>query len=100
MAQRSRCFGQSPISRIIGNLKNRLVRFRQACGRGHAGAVDLSFETMAFWIAIAYHKAGHTLAIGKHHKLWDFADGGVRGKELTHEESLGSGDGGRGEGAD
>jgi hypothetical protein len=69
-------------------LKNRLVRFRQACGRGHAGAVDLSFETMAFWIAIADHKAGHTLASGKHHKLWDFADGEVRGKELTHEESL------------
>jgi hypothetical protein len=55
---------------------------------GHAGAVDLYFETMAFWIVIADHKAGHTLASGKHHKLRDFADGGVRGKEPTHEESL------------
>jgi hypothetical protein len=43
---------------------------------------------MAFWIVIPDHKAGHTLANGKRHKLRDFADGGVRGKELTHEKSI------------
>jgi len=62
--------------------------FDQACECGHAGAVDLYFETMALWIVIADHKAGHTLACSKRHKLRDFADGGVRGKELTHEKSL------------
>jgi len=43
---------------------------------------------MAFWIVLAGHGAGDTVASGKRHKLRDFADGGVRGKELTHEESL------------
>jgi hypothetical protein len=43
-----------------------------------AVAVDLYFETTAFWIVIADHKAGHALASGKHRKIWDFADGGAR----------------------
>jgi len=60
----------------------------RACGSGYAGAVDLYFESMAFWTVIPDHKAGHTLANGKRHKLRDFADGGVRGKELTHEKSI------------
>jgi len=62
----------------------RLARHVEAA----AGAVDLYFESMAFWIVIPDHKAGHTLANGKRHKLRDFADGGVRGKELTHEKSI------------
>jgi hypothetical protein len=63
-------------------------RVNQACGCGHAGAVDLYFDIMAFWIVIADHKTGHTLASVKRYKLQDFAYGGLRGKELTHEKSF------------
>jgi hypothetical protein len=60
----------------------------QVCGPGHAGAVDLYFETMAFWIVLAGHGAGDTLASGKRHKLRDFAEGGVCGKGLMNEKSI------------
>jgi len=43
---------------------------------------------MAFWIVLADHKAGHRLANGKRHKLLDFVEVELRGKELTHEKSL------------
>jgi len=43
---------------------------------------------MAFWIVLAGHGAGDTLASGKRHKLRDFAEGGVCGKELMNEKSL------------
>ena len=50
--------------------------------------LHLYFETMAFWIVIADHSAGHTLACGKRHELRDFVDGEIPGKELTHEKSF------------
>src|SRR6266403_4658758 len=60
----------------------------QACGPGHAGAVDLYFDSMAFWVVLAGHGAGDTLASGKRHKLRDFAERGVCCKELMNEKSL------------
>jgi hypothetical protein len=60
----------------------------QACGRAHAGTLDLYFETMAFRILVADHRAGHTLDAGKRHELRDFVDDEIPGNELTHEKSL------------
>jgi hypothetical protein len=59
-----------------------------ACERGDAGAVDLCFETMAFWIVIADHEARRTFAGDKRHKLREFADGRLHGNEQTHEKSI------------
>ena len=84
--------GQLP-SRITGKVPFRRFNFSDTAlikhvDPGHAGAVDLYFETMAFWIVLAGHGAGDTLASGKRHKLRDFAEGGVCGKELMNEKSL------------
>jgi hypothetical protein len=67
-----------------------LVRYcvNQECRPGHAGAVDLYFETMAFWIVLAGHGAGDTLASGTRHKLRDFAEGEVCGEGLMYEKSI------------
>jgi hypothetical protein len=69
-----RVAGQFPVSALIK----------------HVDAVTLArlIYTSTLWRPGLFHKTVHTLANVKRYKLQDFAYGGLRGKELTHEKSF------------